>query len=371
MHWIAHFIVSAGLLSALAHGPAFAGTADAPAAAQGATSAAAPTEASARTLDTVVVSGVQPGPGLWHLQRDGHDLWVLGTLSPLPKRMRWESGRVERLIARSQALIAPASATISADVGFFSRLALLPTALRARNNPDGRKLAEVLPADLYARWQTLQARYLPRDRSVERRRPLLAAEMLFAKALVANGLSERPVIWPTLRKAAKRSKVEVVEPSFKIKIADPKATLKAFASRPLDDTACFRATLERLETDLDAMKQRANAWATGDIAALARLPYVDNHGECQNSLLHSDLAREQGLDDLDARLHRAWLDAVDENSRAQPSVVAVASIWLLTGESGYLAALAERGFTVTPPRQALPDPQMGADPAAFSDSSAR
>src|SRR5687768_1077919 len=38
-------------------------------------------------LDTVVVSGKQPGPGLWKVSNDDHVMWVLGTISPLPKRM--------------------------------------------------------------------------------------------------------------------------------------------------------------------------------------------------------------------------------------------------------------------------------------------
>jgi hypothetical protein len=33
---------------------------------------------SPRVLDTVVVSGVQPGPGLWKVSKDGHALWILG-----------------------------------------------------------------------------------------------------------------------------------------------------------------------------------------------------------------------------------------------------------------------------------------------------
>ena len=40
-----------------------------------------------RLLDAVVVSGVQPGPGLWKVSKDGRVMWVLATLSPLPKRM--------------------------------------------------------------------------------------------------------------------------------------------------------------------------------------------------------------------------------------------------------------------------------------------
>src|SRR5690606_39347135 len=90
-------------------------------------------------MDTVVVSGVLPGPRMWRVSKDGHDLYILGTLSPLPKRMEWMSREVEDTIARSQSVIAPPSVAVHSDVGFFRGLTLVPALLRARNNPGKRK----------------------------------------------------------------------------------------------------------------------------------------------------------------------------------------------------------------------------------------
>src|SRR3546814_13742859 len=90
----------------------------------------------------------------------------------LPKRMEWMSREVEDTIARSQAVIAPPSVAVHSDVGFFRRLALVPALLRARNNPGKRKLREMVSPELYARWQVLKARYMGRDRGVEKRRPI-------------------------------------------------------------------------------------------------------------------------------------------------------------------------------------------------------
>jgi hypothetical protein len=42
-----------------------------------------------RTEAAVVVSGAQPGPGLWKVAKGDHVMWVLGTQSPLPKHMQW------------------------------------------------------------------------------------------------------------------------------------------------------------------------------------------------------------------------------------------------------------------------------------------
>src|SRR5262249_39937863 len=46
-------------------------------------------------VDEIVVSGEQPGPGLWKVTKGDHVLWILGTLTPLPKRMTWRSGEIE------------------------------------------------------------------------------------------------------------------------------------------------------------------------------------------------------------------------------------------------------------------------------------
>ncbi|MGV7186159.1 TraB/GumN family protein, partial [Xanthomonas axonopodis pv. bauhiniae] len=42
-------------------------------------------------LEAMVVRGVQPGPGLWKVSKGDHVLWILGTLSPLPKDLEWQA----------------------------------------------------------------------------------------------------------------------------------------------------------------------------------------------------------------------------------------------------------------------------------------
>ena len=86
------------------------------------------------------MSGVQPGPGLWKVQRGEHVLWVLGTLRPLPKRMRWESREVVEKVAQSEVLILSAGAQVRFAGGALRGLFLLPSALNARNNPEDRSL---------------------------------------------------------------------------------------------------------------------------------------------------------------------------------------------------------------------------------------
>jgi hypothetical protein len=58
-------------------------------------------------LDTVLVTGIRPGPALWKVSKGDHVLWILGTYSPMPKKMTWNSAAAEmhlRFAARGRRL---------------------------------------------------------------------------------------------------------------------------------------------------------------------------------------------------------------------------------------------------------------------------
>ena len=54
-------------------------------------------------METVLVTGEQPGPGLWKVSRDGHVMWVLGSIGALPDTITWRTKEIEARIAESQA----------------------------------------------------------------------------------------------------------------------------------------------------------------------------------------------------------------------------------------------------------------------------
>jgi hypothetical protein len=143
-------------------------------------------------LAEVLVVGKQPGPGLWRISKGDHDLWIFATLTPLPKQMIWDATDIEKHIGHSQAVLAPPR--IDPHVGFFRGLTLLPSLLRARHNPDGRTLEQVVPHDLYMRWLGLRVKYLGNS-SDEKLRPMLAALDLADNALDKEGLDDDPDIW--------------------------------------------------------------------------------------------------------------------------------------------------------------------------------
>ena len=300
-------------------------------------------------LETVVVSGVQPGPGLWRVSKDGHQMWILGTLSPLPKRMTWESGEVWRKIKSSGEVVMPAGAELTVDGGPLRGLFLIPSLLKARNNPGKQPLKDVVPPDLYARWLALKQEYRVTDASIEKRRPILAGFELYEKAIKRSGMSFKDIVTKVVDKAARFHDVPITRPKVTVKIEEPKAAVKGLQKTSLDDLECFRLTLTRLERDVETMKLRGNAWATGDVESLRELPFTDRTRACVDAILDNALAAEHGLADLGDRVDAAWLEAAEAAIAKHETSFAMLPISEILDADGYVETLRAKGYTVESP----------------------
>ena len=104
-----------------------------------------------------------------------------------------------------------------------------------------------------------------------------------------------------------------------------------------------------LETDIEAMKFRANAWAQGDIEALQSMPYTDQMQACADAVLKASVVEEAGFGDLRERFATIWLDAVDNALASNRSTFSVLPLRHLLSDSGLLARLRARGYLVEVP----------------------
>ena len=302
-----------------------------------------------RTEATVVVTGEQPGPGLWLVRKGSHDLWILAMLNPLPAGMQWQSKQVEDVIANAQEVIRPPSVSLNVKAGFFQKLTLVPSMLGARKNPDGKTLQQVVSPQSYARWKALKARYIGSDGGVEKWRPLFAAQELYQEAMKKSGLDSSKSVWPVINKAIETHHPNVTVVREEIVVTNPKPLLKEWSKTTLDDIACFDNTMTRIETDLDAMRLRANAWAKGDIAALQSLPPAYQWEACSSAITEAGIGKRLGFGDASHKVRAKWLAAAEAALEKNAVTFAFLDMKDLLGANGMLARLKAKGYTVLAP----------------------
>ncbi|HWF97879.1 MAG TPA: TraB/GumN family protein [Steroidobacteraceae bacterium] len=290
----------------------------------------------------VVISGRYEGPKLWRVSRDGHELWVLGTVAPLPKRMIWQTEDIRKLLAHTQEVI---PAWPSVGIGFhpFTAMHLYVLWRKAQTNPDHLPLQAVLPPPLYARFSALKRRLAPNDRRVEQLRPILAARRLYDDALTSSDLTPRNDIQRTVLALARRESVPIHQEKLLVK--DPIGVMRDLTdisrSAEID---CLSSVVTRLETDLGPMQARARAWALGDVALLRRLPHTDNRATCLEAVSGSVRVRA-----LVAQAQEDWMAAVVQALERNRTTLALQSMDLLLGPDGTLERLRRMGYRVEGP----------------------
>lgn len=318
--------------------------------------AAAPAHASsaAVTLAPVTVTGVQPGPGLWKVSRGGHVLWVLGTLTPLPRRMQWRSTRVERALAQSQQLLEVPTAQLRMDTSAFGKLLLLPSAYDARMNPDDATLQQLLPPPAYARWQVLQHQYGVHGWGSAHWRPIVAALELYKAVLAQDELTDSDEVAHAVGKLARRHGVTRTPVEYQVVIAHPRDAAETIRETRAQDIDCLQQTMDVVSRGMDVMAARANAWSTGDVAALRSTSREARDEACVVARMNADFARQLDMRDLPARIDAAWLAAAQQALTRNATSFALLPMDRLLSPDGPLARLEAEGYAVQPPDEADP-----------------
>lgn len=309
------------------------------------------TEPAVDAPDKVVVVGQRPGPGLWKVSKDERVLWIFGTYSPLPDKMTWRSRQVETVLAQSQELLGLPTAGVG--IGWSNSLNLLtalPFMVGVTKNADGARLQDVVPAPVYARWTPLKARYIGDDAGIETERPIFAAQKLFNNALKQAGLgSDRDVVAGIYR-MAKSAGVKLTPISVSIALENPRGAVRDFKKNALDDVDCFTKTIDRLEVDIDAMRVRADAWATGDIDTMRKLTYPDQDQACKAAFTNSAWVKSiKGAEALDQRRRELWLAAAEKALATNKSTMALLPVSHILNPDGLVAALQAKGYLVEQP----------------------
>ncbi|MDP9014117.1 MAG: TraB/GumN family protein [Pseudomonadota bacterium] len=297
-------------------------------------------ENSPQVLDELTVAGEHTGPGMWHVHggpannRGAGNLWILGSMSPLPKGITWRSKQLEQLLDHTDRVVIAKPI----EIGIFRVVWLFITQRELLMVRGGKRLKDVMPPGLYARFAVLRTQYAGDSDKWERFRPLIATAFLGQAAFHKVGLSARLDLGAAVRKLAEKRGVRVEE----LKIAGVRDALDALKTMPpATENACVEASLVTIERDLPRLIERAQAWATGNverIQALHQPPEVDS---CRAALDEGT-----GPGEVIAQMRRTWLDSMDRYLRGEGVTVAVVNMDMLLEKGGLLEELREKGYDV-------------------------
>jgi uncharacterized protein YbaP (TraB family) len=288
-------------------------------------------------LEELTVTGERSGPGLWHVHRGPAQLWILGSVSPLPKDMTWRSKQFEEVLdTADQVLVAK-----PVEIGIARAMWLVVTERSLLLAGHGKKLRDLMPADLYARFARQRARFTDDPQKWERYRPLVAAAFLEEEALRRIGLSTRLDLAEEVRSLARKHHVRVEE----FKIAGLRDILDALKNMPpATEDKCVAASLATLETGLPRLIDRAQAWATGNVEKIQSLPESKEVAACRAAI-----TMESASGDLYSLLRRTWIENMKQHLQRGGVTVAVVSMDMLLQPGGFLDALRTAGYEVDQP----------------------
>ena len=291
-------------------------------------------------LAVVLVMGEQPGPGLWKVSSGENVLWILGEVSPIPRRVKWRSRRCENLMRNSQELLLDLS-------GYWSASAAEMSAYRdVEELPRGTALKDVIPRELHGRVRTLARKFGASD--LEGLQPFSATNRLVMSAMRSLGLKGFSARFE-LEKLAKKRDVDITyfaapEPSFEKRLE--------FWQHD-SNSACLKGVVDALEDGGNGVKRLANAWSVGDIDELRGL--VPRFSFSRDGLRAGECAAamrggEQQRRDYDVARMNGWLIEAERALRVNRSTMAVVLMSELFAPDGYLAALRARGYEVVEPQ---------------------
>jgi uncharacterized protein YbaP (TraB family) len=210
--------------------------------------------------ETVVVTAQAPGPAFWHLKKGDAEVWILGSVSPMPKALVWNSRHLSELIDGAHAVLLPPQAS----AGFFEISWFLLTHHGLLSMPDDKKLEETLPPDLKARFAAARQLAGREASRYEDDPPIIAAMKLQGDFQKAKGLStEDPA--RTVKEIARAKHVPVK------KVADYGALglIKEFLRLPMSaQQACLDNAISDVESNNLNAAAEAEAWAVGDLKGI-------------------------------------------------------------------------------------------------------
>ncbi|HEY5339302.1 MAG TPA: TraB/GumN family protein [Rhizomicrobium sp.] len=284
-------------------------------------------------IETVTVIAPKPGPALWHIVQNGSDVWILATVSPMPKDLQWNSAALEDIISgANHVYLAPQLTAGLLETSWF-----LLTGLHKIKLPDDQTLQTTLPPDLQARRAAWLAKIKADADTDERYQPAMAAVDLEAMFRNRTGLDGEEAD-SRIEKLADKADVEAkpLATYEMMPIVDEIPSLNAQS-----ENICMKDALDDIDTQAAHADAAARAWAVGDLAGV-KANYSDTR-------LYDCFAQTQSFASDRERAIVKTLSAVHASLAKPGKSLILVGIGVLLQKDGVLDRLKTQGITVEGP----------------------
>lgn len=307
--------------------------------------------------EVIIVTGRVPGPPMWQVTNGENVLWIFPAFAPVPKRMNWDSTRVERVLADASIYLTQPGWGLymsSPSANLQERSDEQELVDRLRHLPSGTTLEDVLGPELYPRYAAVKSEYFRRNDDIDTLRPLFAMQSMREEVQQESGLAPARAIFDEIERLVRRNRqLQRVDASVTLQLRLEPSEVNArweslMNSIPPDaERDCFELELRRVEVDLDAIRRRANEWANGRIGEFRAVQLRTGDNPCQDMFFTG--SESETMQDLTRQSREKWLAGVDEALTNHRTGFAVLDITDLLEEDGLLSRLAEKGYSVRAP----------------------
>jgi hypothetical protein len=292
-------------------------------------------------MEVVLVTGEQPGPALWKVSSGGHVLWILGEVSPVPRKMKWRSKQFERRLDESQEVLLETRQVSQTclqqrDVSTF----------QSRDLRDGRTLKDVVSPELYARAESFAVNFdasgkfkkLPAHAAITQ----LANSVIYSQKLRVFGAGV------SVNEMARKADVRITSIPLPCVVFDD-------SIRPDPDeitVSCLEWLLAYSDDGAAGLRRLANAWSIGDIDQLRHLVpsyAIANESHRPGKCMIASYGSEQRANEFVAGKTDSWLGEAERALKENRSTIAVIPIAELFAPDGYLAGLRAKGYEILEP----------------------
>jgi uncharacterized protein YbaP (TraB family) len=285
------------------------------------------------TIETVVVTAPAPGPALWHIKKGKADVYILGTVGPLPEGMKWDSGQLEKLMLNARAVMLPPRGR----VGLFEGAWFLITQGDVLRLPDGQKLEQILPAPLKQRFLAARNAVHRNEARYATDKPSVAGFRMEQDYLQANNFSLRE---PNARieslASARNVPIRNIANYPALDVIKEVPTLSAEGN-----LNCLKDSLDDIDVMAAHARPAAQAWARGDIEGIKAHYSEPKALDC--------LSQSQTFSKLWARSVNDTVASIDDALRQSGKTVVVVNIGELLRQGGVIERLKAQGLEVDGP----------------------